>query len=70
MGYYIAFMFFMLSIVLFFCSCSDDPNLEDAKHCNGMVSKLEYKNHSYVIWSRGGMVHDPDCKCLKNIEVK
>jgi len=37
------------------------------------IDKVEYQNHSYVIWisktiggdSVGSMVHDPDCKCNK-----
>jgi hypothetical protein len=59
-------MVFILSIGLFSCSCCNDPNLERLKHGNGLISKIEYKNHSYIIWSLGGIVHDPDCKCLEN----
>ena len=48
------------------CSSCRDPNLETA--AQGKVSKIEYKDHTYVVWSinfGGGIVHDPDCKCLK-----
>lgn len=34
----------------------------------GQITKIAYGNHSYVAWSCNlgcSMVHDPDCKCLK-----
>ncbi len=69
----IAITTFMLICVFGATSCSDsrDPNLEKA--IQGKVSKIEYKNHYYVVWSinfGGGIVHDPDCKCLKVKEDK
>jgi len=43
-----------------------DKNLQKVEQ--GKMSKVFYKDHSYVVWSindGGGIVHDPDCVCLK-----
>lgn len=68
--YTIPMLLFFLSFILIFFSIymshndEKDINLEKAKH--GMISVIEYKGHSYIIWginAGGGIVHDPDCKC-------
>lgn len=45
---------------------SEDKNLENVEQ--GKMSKVNYKDHTYVVWSltcAGGIVHDPDCECNK-----
>lgn len=39
-------------------------------HNNGKIARLEYENHTYIGWTcnfGAGLVHDPDCKCSKDI---
>ena len=48
-----------------------DKNLEKVEQ--GLISKVTYKGHTYVVWSinlGGGITHDPDCECIKNKEIK
>lgn len=43
-----------------------DKNLRKVEQ--GMMSKVRYQNHTYVVWSinfGGGIIHDPDCECMK-----
>ncbi len=57
-------------IIIFFLICwivykpENDPNLKKVER--GQMSKVNYQDHSYIVWSinaGGGLVHDPDCKC-------
>ncbi len=69
MEYFFGFLLFS-SILLSLSSCDTrDKNLE--KVSQGMMSKVHYQGHTYVVWSinvGGGCVHDPDCNCLKKAE--
>lgn len=58
-------------ILNFFSSCeshkSKDKNLKKVEQ--GLMSKVHYENHSYIVWSinaGGGIVHDPNCQCEKD----
>jgi hypothetical protein len=65
--------YLILIAMLFIVGCND------AKVSEGTIDKLwssishfEYKGHEYISFlhgSRGGVVHDPDCKCFKK-EIK
>ncbi len=50
-------------------SISTDPNLKKVEQ--GQMSKVTYNDHTYIVWSinlGGGLVHDPDCKCIRKQE--
>jgi len=66
MGYLVFFLWIGIISCMISCSGNNDTNLEKAKQ--GMVSKIEYQGHSYVVWGvnlGGGITHDPDCNCYK-----
>ncbi len=63
---------YIFSIIIFISALAattyvkKDKNLE--RVAQGKMSLVEYKNHTYVVWSinlGGGIVHDPDCICNK-----
>lgn len=68
MGYISLFILFII-IVIFLEKKNDkksfnDKNLEKVEQ--GMMSRVSYQGHSYIVWSinaGGGCTHDPDCKC-------
>ena len=31
------------------------------------IRTIEYNNHEYLVFNRG-IVHNPDCKCMKKVE--
>ena len=40
--------------------------LINGKVCGDSLSRREYDGHTYILrddWHRGGICHDPDCKC-------
>lgn len=58
-------LLFFILILVGSISSNSDENLQRVEQ--GRMSKVTYKEHSYVVWSvnsGGGMTHDPDCPCM------
>lgn len=56
--------------VAIYLSKGDEKKYEIEKVDHGKMSKMEYDDHTYVIWSSGFtniVLHDPSCKCIKNM---
>jgi hypothetical protein len=63
-------MFFILVFViccLFIAYREDqDKNKDVVKVRHGIISKIEFEGHSYVVWQQNVsdcIFHDPDCTC-------
>jgi len=66
-----AFFFSLSMLLLFGTFSSKDENLQKVEQ--GLMSKTTFKGHTYVIWSinsGGGIIHDPDCLCMKEQSTK
>ena len=62
----IGFILIMVGLLSYNEMSIKDKNCKRVEH--GTMTILNYKGHSYVAWSinmGGGIVHDPDCQCLK-----
>ncbi len=58
---------FLLSIMIIFSIKSEDKEIIKLKY--GRISKVEFEDHSYLVWQKNWsdcILHDQNCKCLKN----
>lgn len=65
----------ILLIACIFASCDNQTRIQHGSVEDNITNIIEfdYKNHSYIFfergmgyYSRGGVVHDPNCKCFQD----
>jgi hypothetical protein len=62
-------VFFVLCFSMFMYGLSNPRDVDIVKLKYGRISKVEFEDHSYLVWQQNMsdcIIHDQNCKCLKN----
>ena len=53
----------VIMLALMICGCRQSPNIGDEVEVD--IVEVDYDGHSYLVFDRHGVVHNPNCKCKK-----
>lgn len=54
----------IIMLALAISGCRQSPNIGDEVEVD--IVEVEYDGHSYLVFDRHGVVHNPKCGCGKN----